>query len=243
MGDKNRKLLGVIGGMGPLATQLFYKMIIEKTEAHCDQDHLDMIIYSHASMPDRTTAILNNDTAELYSKLLLDAKSLENLGADYIAIPCNTSHYFVDKIQKEISIPIINMIGETVATIQEKGTKVGILATDGTIKTQLYQKACKEAGLIPVIPSDKCQKLVMKIIYDGIKDGGAIDLKDFETIQNELKSKGCTCAIMACTELSCFKEIFKINDYYIDAMNVLAVKSLICCGKKIKANPLEGKND
>src|SRR5665647_2961848 len=98
MKENKEKLLGVIGGMGPLATQLFYRMIIEKNDAHFDQHHLNMIILKHASMPDRTKAILKDDTEELYAKQLADAKALEELGVDFIAIPCNTSHYFVDSI-------------------------------------------------------------------------------------------------------------------------------------------------
>lgn len=234
MKENNEKLLGVMGGMGPLATQLFYRMVIEKNDAHCDQDHLNMIIFNHASMPDRTKAILKNDTEELYAKLLADAKSLEELGVDYIAIPCNTSHYFVDSIQEKISVPIINMIKETIGAIDKDVTKVGILATDGTIKTGLYQNACKKAGFIPVIPSEECQKLIMKIIYDGIKDGGKIEISDFDKIDEQLKEEGCNCAIMACTELSCFKETYHIGDYYMDAMSILAKKSLEYCGKKLK---------
>jgi aspartate racemase len=195
-----------------------------------------MIIFNHASMPDRTRAILSGDTEVLYSKLMADAKALEGLGADYIAIPCNTSHYFVDRMQEELSIPIINMTRETVSSIQAKGSRVGILATDGTIQTELYQKACEKAGLIPVVPSEKCQRLVMKIIYDGIKDGGPIDLEDFKIIDQELKEAGCQCAIMACTELSCFKEMYKIDDFYIDAMGVLVDKSLEYCDKKMNKN-------
>ncbi|MBK5246906.1 MAG: aspartate/glutamate racemase family protein, partial [Peptostreptococcaceae bacterium] len=199
-----------------------------------DQEHLNMIIFNHASMPDRTRAILMNQTEELYAKLLADAKLLEELGADYIAIPCNTSHLFVDRIQKEIKVPIINMIKETIGEIDKEVTKVGILATDGTIKTNLYQKACTKAGFIPVIPSEECQKLIMKIIYDGIKDGGEIEISDFDKIDKQLKAEGCNCAIMACTELSCFKETYDIGDYYMDAMSILAKKSLEYCGKKIK---------
>jgi len=234
MKESNEKLLGVMGGMGPLATQLFYRMIIEKNDAHCDQDHLNMIIFNHASMPDRTNAILRNDTEELYEKLLADAKLLEELGVDYIAIPCNTSHYFVDRIQEKINVPVINMIKETIGSIGKEVTKVGILATDGTIKTGLYQKACENAGFIPVIPSEECQRLVMKLIYEGIKDGGKIEIGDFDAIDEQLKGEGCNCAIMACTELSCFKEIYQIGDYYMDAMSILAEKSLEYCGKKLK---------
>jgi len=185
-------------------------------------------------MPDRTNAILKNNTKELYAKLLADAKSLEELGVDFISIPCNTSHYFVDRIQQEINVPIINMINETIGAINKDVTKVGILATDGTIKTGLYQNACKKAGFIAVIPSEECQKLIMKIIYDGIKDGGKIEISDFDIIDEELKGNGCNCAIMACTELSYFKEIYQIGDYYKDAMSILAKKSLEYCGKKLK---------
>lgn len=234
MKEKDEKLLGVIGGMGPLATQLFYRMLIEKTEAHCDQDHLDMIIFNHASMPDRTRAILAKDTGELFHKLLEDAKKLEGLGVDFIAIPCNTSHFFVEALQAEISVPIINMIQETVDSLEVGMDRIGILATDGTIQTELYQTACRKKGITPVIPSEAVQKLVMKIIYDGIKDGNPIDIKDFIAIDRELKSAGCQAAIMACTELSCFKEAHSIDSYYIDALDVLAKKSLEYCGKKTK---------
>ena len=109
-------ILGVIGGMGPMATELFYKMIIEKTPVTCDQEHLDTIILGHASMPDRTAAILSKDPQrirETAQKMLSDAKTLETLGADCIAVTCNTAHYFVDQIADQVSIPFIHMIKET----------------------------------------------------------------------------------------------------------------------------------
>ncbi len=237
MREKGQKVLGVIGGMGPLATQLFYKMVIEKTDAHCDQDHLNMIILNHASMPDRTTSIKNGDTEELYHKLLQDAKFLEVGGADYIAIPCNTSHLLVDRLQKNLTIPIINMIEESAMSVYcryGKDFKLGILATDGTIKTKLYQMECKKLGISTVVPSEENQKKVMKIIYDGIKDGNPIDMKEFYEIEKEMKDAGCKCVLMACTELSCFKQTNKLSAYYIDAMEVLAERAIILCEKTLK---------
>lgn len=237
MREKGQKVLGVIGGMGPLATQSFYKMVIDKTDAHCDQEHLNMIILNHTSMPDRTTAIKSGDIEELYHKLLQDAKFLEVGGADYIAIPCNTSHLLVDRLQKNLNIPIINMIKEAAMSVYcryGKDFKLGILATDGTIKTKLYQKECKSLGITAVVPSEENQARVMKIIYDGIKDGNPIDMKEFYKIEDEMKEAGCKCVIMACTELSCFKEIKKLSNYYIDAMEVLAERTIVLCGKKLK---------
>ncbi|MBR3600093.1 MAG: aspartate/glutamate racemase family protein [Lachnospiraceae bacterium] len=115
--EQGQKVLGVIGGMGPLASQLFYKMVIEKTDAHCDQEHLNMIILSHATMPDRTAAIKSGNVEELYHKLWHDAKFLELGGADYIAIPCNTSHLLIDRLQSNLKVPIVNMIKEAVLSI------------------------------------------------------------------------------------------------------------------------------
>lgn len=238
MGSKAKKVLGVLGGMGPLATQLFYKMIIEKTDACCDQEHLDMMILSHATMPDRTKAILEGRTEELFRMLLKDAQTLEANGAGVIAIPCNTSHVLADRLQEEISVPIINMIRETAAHITslfpQRDVKIGILATDGTINTGLYQKELIKAGLMPVVPGEQSQRLVMKLIYDGIKNGGEIDFADFLTIQEELKKEACDAAILACTELSCFKEQYKLPPYYIDAMDILTIQSIMSCGGKIK---------
>jgi aspartate racemase len=237
--DKDKKkILGVIGGMGPLATQLYYGMIIDRTDAKCDQDHVDMIILNHASMPDRTGAILSGHTEELFQLLLKDAKMLEANGAGYIAIPCNTSHALIGRLEDNISVPIINMVEETVRVISEtfdcKDLKVGILATDGTINMGLYQRALEKAGITPVVPSPEKQKLVMKIIYDGVKNGGDIDFSDFIMIQEEMSENDCQAMILACTELSCFKQAFQLSSYYIDAMGILAEKSIIACGGKIK---------
>lgn len=236
--DGKNKVLGVIGGMGPLATQLFYKMVIDRTDAHCDQDHVDMIIFSHATLPDRTGAIKNGKVEELFQLLLEDAKELEKNGATSIAIPCNTSHILIDQLQEALTIPIIHMIRETVKKMADihhhETVKIGILATDGTINMELYQNECKTVGIIPVIPSIENQKLVMKIIYDGVKNGGEIDFSDFEKIEEELVSLGCQGAILGCTELSCFKDAYDLPDYYMDAMGILAEKSIELCHKKYK---------
>ena len=236
--ENKGKILGVIGGMGPLATHLYYQMIIEKTDAQCDQEHVDMILLNHATIPDRTKAILSGKTEELLNILEKDAKMLEDNGATVISIPCNTSHVLIDQLQQNVNIPIINMVKETVKTISEKfecrDLKIGILATDGTINMGIYQDELKKAGITPVTPSEKMQKLVMKIIYDGIKNGGEIDFADFQKIQEELVEENCQGAILACTELSCFKEAYNIPDYYIDAMEVLVKESILACDRKVK---------
>jgi aspartate racemase len=238
MSHQDLKRIGVLGGMGPLATQFFYGMIIANTDAKRDQDHVDMIILNHASMPDRTEALLSGDTKALYSKLLEDCVFLEKSGVSHIVIPCNTAHFFLDKLQAEIKTPIINMIREVVKDVKEakgEGIKAGILATDGTIKLGVYQTEMEREGLIPVIPSEDNQRRVMKIIYDGIKSGGEIELEDFREIEREMIAKGCEYVIMGCTELSCLMSIYNLSQvFYIDAMKTLALKTITAAGKQIK---------
>ena len=237
MWEKQGNLLGIIGGMGPLATMLFYRKLIDQTDATCDQEHLNMIILNHATMPDRTEAIRTGKGEELYQLLLHDVKNLETNGASAIAIPCNTSHIFVDRLQTETSVPILHMIRETVRELKKNPRniqRVGILATDGTIQSGLYQNLCREAKLVPIVPSEESQKLVMKIIYEGVKGGKPIDYNDFITIEGELSANGCQAAIMACTELSVFKEQYRLPDYYIDALDVLTARSIEACGKTVK---------
>ena len=236
--ETEKKMIGVLGGMGPLATQLFYGMVISNTDAQQDQDHIDMIILNHATLPDRTKSLLSHNTQLLYSELLKDCLFLEKSGVSYIAMPCNTAHFFVDKLQAEIKIPIINMIYEAVKYVKKikgEGTKIGILATDGTIKLGLYQAEMKKEGLLPVIPSEKNQKHIMEIIYDGIKGNGEIKRDGFKEIEEEFLDEGCKCVIMGCTELSCYMNIFSLSrEFYIDAMKSLALKVITAAGGRLK---------
>lgn len=229
--------LGVIGGMGPMATQLFYKNVIEMTDAKSDQEHIDMIILSHASVPDRTASIKSGDTNKVFDVLLNDAKMLEKNGVNAVAIPCNTSHYFWEDLQKHVGVPIINMVRETVLYIKEKNpdiNKIGLLATDGTVFTKIYNKECDAIGIECVIPDEDIQKVVMDIIYNQIKKGENGSIADFEKIDIFLKKSGCEAAILACTELSCFKANHELTDFYVDAMQVLCQKSITMCGGKLR---------
>lgn len=236
MKEEGGKILGVIGGMGPAASQLFYKMIIERTDATKDQDHLNMIILNHATMPDRTEAILNGTVSRVLDKLAADAEYLSDGGATCIAITCNTTHAVMDELSARSPIPIINMIRETAKHVAdllegEDDKKVGIMATTGNIEMNLYQKACEESGLTPIVPSEKNQELVMSMIYDGIKKGNPVSFEEFESAAGELLDQGCKRIILGCTELSVIKEMFNLTDFYVDALEVLADKSLELCGK------------
>ena len=215
--------LGVLGGMGPQATQVFYQFVLDRTDAARDQDHLPALILSDTGIPDRTAAILSGDTEGLYRRLLADARMLERCGCTVLAIPCNTSHYFVDELQKEIGVPIVHMIRETAAALVAQGKRrPGILGTDGTIRTGLYQKECAAQGLEAVAPGPEAQKLVMSIIYDEIKQGEKGSRDKFAQID------------LACTELSVFATYHPLPSFYLDAMMVMAERAVEACGYPLR---------
>ena len=195
----NEHRLGIIGGMGPQATQDFYQRILDRTDASCDQEHLPTLIWSDTSMPDRTAAILGGDAEGCYRRLLDGARLLERGGCTALAIPCNTSHYFADRLQGDIAIPLIHMPRETVAVLAADGKKrVGILATDGTVQTGIYQRECAARGIEAVAPPADVQKLVMSIIYDEIKRGEKGSREKFAAIDRWLRASGCDAAILGC---------------------------------------------
>lgn len=231
----NKKVLGVIGGMGTAATIDFYTRIMNHTVAHKDQEHIDMVIINHASIIDRTYAIKNNKLDELLKQMHENLKILENAKVTSIAIPCNTSHSIIDKIQQLTSIPIINMIEETAKGLKEvvnKGEKVGIMATDGTIMLKIYQQACKKYDIEYFVPEDNIQKQIMDIIYDDVKAKGIFDNEKFKKVLNYFLQNGCKYVILGCTELSGFKKDFDKNT--IDPMDYLVKAAILSVDKEYK---------
>lgn len=229
--------LGILGGMGPQATQVFYQRILDMTDAAADQDHIPTLIWSDTAIPDRTAAILGGDAEGCYRALLEGARLLEGCGCTALAIPCNTSHFFADRLQGELKVPIIHMVRETVSALcaaPNRPRRVGILATDGTVQTGVYQRQCEIQGLEMVTPSPAAQRLVMSIIYDEIKKGETRSREKFAVIDRELRQLGCDAAILACTELSVYRSYHGLPEFYVDAMDVLARRAILACGYQLR---------
>lgn len=229
--------LGVIGGMGPEATAFFYEEVIKHTDASRDQEHLDMVIISQASMPDRTHAILTGDDARLLQVMREDAQALETLGCTCIAIPCNTSHYFYDKIQSFTGVPIIHMPREAVreAAQARRARRIGIMGTDGTVRSGVYARECEALGVECMVPSPERQADVMSIIYENVKAGHPADMGKFSLVVDELVRRGCDAIILACTELSVARRRQGAPDVCLDAMDVLVREAIERSGKLYRA--------
>lgn len=216
-----------------MASAYFYEMIIENTKVNYDQEHIDMVILNHATIPDRTAYILDNSKESPLPSLLKDIKLLNKLKCDMITIPCNTSCYFHAEMQKKSKVPVNNMIEDTIKYLKDKGAKkVYILATDGTISSKLYQKMCEKYELEYRIPTEENQKLVMSTIYDDIKCGKNTNLDKWNKInENNIDDEY---VILGCTELSLVKRELKLDEKFVDPLLIQTEKIISYFGKELK---------
>lgn len=227
--------LGVIGGLGPMATARFMEMVTGMTDAACDQDHIEMLIHSCPRIPDRTAYILGRSSEDPVAPMVRVGNGLAEQGADCIAIPCVTAHYFLDQLSDGIRIPVINAVGETGKELKRHGVeKAGVMATDGTVQTGLFQNAFSEMGIATAVPDGRCQQYVMDVIYKNIKQGTPADLDKFWEAADNLRRKGAQVLILGCTELSLVNGAEGPGSGFLDAMEVLARSSLLACGGRLK---------
>lgn len=232
----SKQAIGIIGGMGPMATLDLFRKVIESTDAHCDAEHVRVYIDCHTGIPDRTKAILSGGESPV-PYIAQSAEKLAAMGAGLLLIPCNTSHYFYDEIVSASPVPVLNMIRETVAVLQSEGiTRVGLLATDGTIQSGVYQRELEKTGIDTICPEPSAQRDVMHLIYDGVKAGA----KDFDThsIRQELQrmqKAGAERVILGCTELPLAFAIYGIPDHNtIDPTHILAKAAVAAAGYPVK---------
>lgn len=227
-------LIGVIGGLGPKATTYFMNLVIDNTVSSCDQDNVDMLVCQYSSIPDRTSYIVGNSSESPVPKMIECAKLLEKEGCKYIVIPCNTASYFFDEIQNNVKVEVINILKETSnVALNSNCTKIGLMATDGTINSRAYHKFINEDMLF--IPNDEIQKKIMAIIYNKIKKNVMISKEEFYEIIDYFQKNGCDKIILGCTELSvAYKNLELNDDTIIDSLTVLARKTVEISGKKLK---------
>lgn len=233
------KTIGIIGGMGPLATCDLFRKIIEVTDAGCDQEHIRVCIDNNTQIPDRTAAILGRGISPV-EEMVKSARRLRDMGANVLIMPCNTAHYFYKDVSESVEIPVLNMIEETAAAIQKKGMQhVGLLATDGTIQSGVYADVFKKMNITATVPSREGQKAVMDVIYKGVKAGNyQIDLTDFYRAVEELLDAGAETLVLGCTELPVAFQEFHIDKPFVDPTQVLALAAVQFVGKKVKDNML-----
>ncbi len=200
--------IGVLGGMGPEATNRLCALITKLTPAAKDQDHIPVITFNNSLIPERVKAI-SGESESPVPEMIRTARVLEQAGADMLLLPCNLAHYFLADVQREINVPILDMIEETVRFTLVRYPnvhKIGLLASTLTIKNGLYEQSFarhKRAVLTPAASVQ--QQKVMEAIYGkrGIKSGyqsrpRALLLEAARQLLND----GAELIIAGCTEVS-----------------------------------------
>ncbi len=229
---QNNKLLGVLGGLGPMSTVYFCELLIAHTKALRDSDHIDMIVSSRASTPDRTAFILGESELDPLPVMQEETARLCRAGAELIVIPCNTAHYFYDGLQKNCSIPILNIIEETVLHLHRRGIKrFGLLATAGTVASGAYARVCAPLNIACCTPSNGEQMIINDLIYGQIKQNLPPDREAFLRIADAMQARGCEVLVLGCTELSLLKREGLEDSIFVDSLEVLAYNTIKACGK------------
>lgn len=233
------KTLGVIGGLGPLASAYFMELLVAVTDAKTEQEHVNAILMSLPSIPDRTAFILGQSKHSPAPCMMQAAKTLASLDVSFLCAPCITSHYFYEEISHSVSVPFLNMISITgEALTRENVQKVGLLATTGTVKTGIFQKELSQRNISLLLPDRMEQEDVMHLIYQNLKAGEPFERKRFEWVASSLKKKGAQKIILGCTELSLVQKEMKLDDCFVDPLTLLAVAAVQACEKPLKAKYL-----
>lgn len=196
-----KNVIGILGGMGPAATADMFQKFIQFTPAHCDQEHIPLVISSIPDIPDRTESILHGGKSPLMA-MEERIQGLENAGAKCILIACNTAHYWYDALKEKCHVDMLNIVDSTINEIIKMGkTKIGILATDATLATHLYQTKLENKGLTCLVPEVSNQKFVMESIYL-YKSGEIEQAEELMLVQRDyLINRGAEVIILGCTEV------------------------------------------
>lgn len=196
------KTIGVIGGMGPAATADLFAKLIAATGAERDQDHLRILIDNNPRLPNRNDAIAGIGPSP-GPQLAAAARGLQQAGADFLVIACNTAHAFQPDIEAAVTIPLVSMIDATVdAAVKNGAERVGVLAADGCRRARLYDRAFEGRDVEALFLGDEQQGEFMKLIFR-VKAGdvGADVRRRMASLAQSLNARGALAIVAACTEV------------------------------------------
>lgn len=229
-------MLGVLGGMGPLATVDFLEKLVLQTKASRDQDHIPFLVACLPQIPDRMDALLRGGPSPS-DAMVEGIGRLVAGGADLIAIPCNTAHAWYDELAARAPVPILHIVRAVLEILRERGIErgaIGLLATEGTIKADIYQSVLREQGLECRLPSDAAP--VDAGIY-AVKVGRLADGRTgLASVARSMLDQGCTAIILGCTEISvALGDEAEFREVTIDASAALARVALRRCGARLSS--------
>lgn len=221
-------LLGIVGGMGPLAGVHFQKLLIEATNAQRDQDHVPVVCFTDPQIPDRTVSLSMDGGASYVREIVRAGRILEKAGASALVMPCITAHARFSEIASMFRVPMVSLVVETERFIrlQRDVQKILVLATDGAIRANIFEGVSSRCGACLITPNVADQREVMHIIYD-IKRGERekATTRMWELLRF-LTVPSVGAVILGCTELSLFFEELSLEYrntiLFIDPMRITA---------------------
>jgi aspartate racemase len=224
---KKQKVIGVLGGMGPESTAELLLRITRLTPAATEQDHFRVIVDSNPKIPNRTEALLSGDMEPVIKALATTARNLEAAGAEIIGIPCNTAHAFLPDILEAIDTPVVDMVDEAAKRARshfDAGTVIGLLATDGTLRSRLYHDALANHGLVGLAPSAPGLQFAIMDGLDTVKLHGVSEevSKAMALGVKDLAENGAAALIAGCTEVSLVLGSFPPDLPWLDPLQILA---------------------
>ncbi|RYG32748.1 MAG: amino acid racemase [Burkholderiales bacterium] len=229
------KTVGVIGGLGPFATLDFFERILKRTKALREQDHLRVIIDNNTKIPDRN-AYKRGEGPSPGPALADAARGLEQAGAEFIVMACNTTHAWEAEIRAAISVPFISIIEETTKVVAElRPDGAGVLAVDACLSSNLYQDALTKRGVKPVLLSADSQKTFMELVYR-IKNGDTGDTvkRSMATLARKLEAQGAEVIIAGCTEVPIVLTADDIDGELVNSTDVLVERTIEFAGAELK---------
>ena len=229
------KTVGVIGGLGPAATLDFFDRILKRTNAVRDQDHLRVIIDNNTKLPDRN-AFAKGEGPSPAIAIAQTARGLQDAGADFIVMACNTAHAYEAEIRDAITVPFLSMIDETVAAVSElKPSHAGVLAGDACLAARLYQDGLKQSGIEPVLLNTDSQRTFMELLYR-IKAGdtGEVVRRSMATLARKLEAQGAEVLIAGCTEIPLVMSQDDVEAELVSSTDVLVERTIVFAGAELK---------
>lgn len=229
----------ILGGMGTLATTNFLNDLNEAYKPNSDQENLNYMVLNHATIPDRTSFILKKSNDNPFDYLKEDIESVDKLNPDFYVITCNTAHFFYDDLQKLTKKPIINMIElvENKLNNLKKPSTIGIFATEGTIKSKLFNNIIEKCGHKALQSSKETQENINACLYGDVKEKGEINFDRYHKTLKALMNEGADYIIIGCTEASFINSKDKESSSYplIDSEKEL-VDATLKLGLKLQKN-------
>jgi aspartate racemase len=226
MDTTDAKVLGVLGGMGPLASAQFMLRLTLLTPAARDQDHIPSVLWSDPRVPDRTIGKLSGG-ADPLPWLLRGIAGLQHAGCGAIAIPCNTAHGWYEEMREAADVPILHIVDAAAAELHRLGIgmgTVGLMGTEATLAMRLYQDRLGALGWECIVPSPQEMERQVSPAIAMVKANRVADAyAPLADIVHRLAARGASCVVLGCTEIPLGIQAWPAPDLpVVDTIDALA---------------------